>query len=202
MKLPFLTATLLFTLLQLTITAQKPKPKPAPKAAAGFVLKNGDILVYEVNVNGDVYNFEVAIKEIREAIVFDWTMPQKDMSGEVTLEKEARAGATVYKNFFKDGEDWAFTDTSTVWMSRKNYNEAKKGGTIMTVDRNGAERFDKKPGGALDITFKGKPMKIKYMQVSNADGSRTLQVLDNVAQPLIVNMNLGWTITLKEVKAL
>jgi hypothetical protein len=163
-------------------------------------LKNGDVLVYEVNAGGETYHFEVTIKEIREAIVFDWVMPEKDISGEVTLEKAARDGATIYKNFFKDGEESVFTDSGTVWLSRKNFGEVKKGSTIMTIDNNGAERFDKKESGTLDIIFKGKPMKLKHIGMSNGKG-RSLWVMDNPAQPLILKMNLGWTITLKEVKA-
>jgi hypothetical protein len=201
MKITALLAVVFLLAAPLAAGAQKARPKPA--ASAAFALKNGDVLVYEVTANGSTYHFEVTVKEIREAIVFDWIMPEKDVSGEVTLEKAARDGATVYKNMFRDGEEWVLTDSSTVWMSRKNFNELKKGNTIMTLDNNGAERFDKKEGGTLDIIYKGKPMKLKNFICTNGKedaNKRQLWILDNTAQPLILKMDIGFSIVLKEVK--
>jgi hypothetical protein len=199
MKKPFL---LLLALCCFTAPsfAQKKKPQAA---APGLQLKNDDVLVYEVNNNGDIYHFEVTIKEIREAIVFDWVMPEKDFSGEVTLEKTARDGATTYANYFANGSEKIYTDTCTVWFSRKNFAELKKGSTICTIDQYGAERFDKKPGAGLAIQYKGKPLTLKTINATNGktgDAQRQLWMLDNAANPLIVKMNLGWTIVLKEIK--
>jgi hypothetical protein len=190
---------LLFPLVT-PVIAQKNKPV---KTVTGLKLKNSDVLVYEVNQSGSVYHFEVTIKEIREAVVFDWGMPEKDISGEVTLEKQAREQATAYLNYFSDGSEKVFTDTSTVWLSRKNYNELKKGNTILTLDNNGAERFDKKENSTLGIMYKGKPMTLKMFRTDNGKTNtdqRQLWILDQAAQPLILKMNLGWTIELKEIK--
>jgi hypothetical protein len=181
------------------------KSKTAKPVAAGLKLKNSDMLVYEVTQNGSAYHFEVTIKEIREAIVFDWGMPEKDISGEITLEKQAREQATAYQNYFSDSSEKVFTDTATVWLSRKNYNELKKGNTILTLDNNGAERFDKKENGTLNIIYKGKPMTLKMFRTDNGKTNtdqRQIWVLDQAAQPLIVKMNLGFTIELKEIKSL
>lgn len=187
----------------LAVSAQKPKPAKTVKPAAGLILKNGDILVYEVNNGGQTWHFEVTIKEIREAIVFDWMMPEKDFSGEISLEQSAREQATAYINYFSNGSEQTLTDSSTVWLSRKNYRELKKGSTILSLDKTGAERFDKKENGKIGIILKGKGANLNMFRATNGkqEGEqRELWILDQLSQPLIVKMNLGWTIELKEIK--
>lgn len=203
MKKYLITFLLLFVLAA-SGWAQKAKTsKPAAKPAAGLTFKNGYVLVYEVSQNGETWHFEVTIKEIREAIVFDWIMPEKNISGEVTLEQSAREKAVIYQNYFMDSTESDFTDTSTVWLSKKNFNELKKGSTIMTIDQNGAERFDKKETSSLGVIYKGKGMNLKMIRATNGktdDMVREIWVLDQASQPLILQMNMGFKIVLKEIK--
>lgn len=198
--------TTLLLLLALTASGWAQKTKniaPAPKSSAALTLKNGDVLVYEVSRSGENWHFEVTIKEIREAIVFDWIMPEKNISGQVTLEKSARDKAVIYQNYFADSTESDFVDTSTVWLSKKNFNELKKGSTIMTIDQYGAERFDKKETSSLGVIYKGKGMNLRMMRFTNGktgDDLREIWVLDQASQPLILQMNMGFTIVLKEIK--
>lgn len=200
----YLSTLLLFVALCAVAQAQKKKTSTPPaKTAAGITLKNGDVLVYEVARNGETWHFEVTIKEIRQAIVFDWIMPEKNISGEVTLEQQARDKAVIYRNYFSDSSESDFTDTSTVWMSKKNFNELKKGSTIMTVDENGAERFDKKETATLGVIYKGKGMNLHMLHATNGktdDNLREVWVLDQASQPLILQMDMGFKIVLKEIK--
>ena len=182
--------------------AQKMHAKPS---AGNFIfnVKSGDVLTYEVNAKGETYTFEVTVKENRAALVFDWIMPEKDISGEVTLEKEARASATIYKNLFSNGEEWDFKDSSTVWFSHKNYAEAKKGITTLTMDDSSPDKFKTSKGETFTINYKGKQVKLSNFKLTESptEGDKhSLVILDNPANPLILQMNLGWTIVLKEVK--
>lgn len=199
-----LTTLLLLLGLTACVWAQKPaKSTPAPKPASGLTLKNGDVLVYEVSRNGESWHFEVTIKEIREAIVFDWIMPEKNISGQVTLEKSAREKAVIYQNYFADSTESDFVDTSTVWLSKKNFNEIKRGSTIMTIDQNGAERFDKKETSSLGVIYKGKGTNLRMIRLTNGqadDHLREIWVLDQASQPLILQMNMGFKLVLKEIK--
>ena len=167
-----------------------------------FNIQNGDRLIYKVSANGDTYNFEVTVKENLERLYFDWFMPQKDFNGQVILEKEARANATIYKNIFQNGDEWNFKDSATVWFSRKNFMEAKKGSTTLVLDESPPVKFTTEAGETFKILYKGREVNLRNfnLKASSDNVDRSLRIMDNPSNSLILRMNLGWTIILKEVQ--
>ncbi len=165
-----------------------------------FKISKGDVLVYHVNNNGDEYDFIVTIKTFDSMINFGYTMPQKQKAANIIIRANAVKNAVKYNNYF-DGADKTFTNESTVWLSQKNYKEIAPNNTgEAQMDMgNGLQNFKKTDASTMKITYLGEEKIITYHKAL-AEGGNEIWVLNNKTNPLIVKMNLGWTIELKEVK--
>jgi hypothetical protein len=170
-------------------------------SAESLNVKPGDKLIYEVNFRGDVYNFEVTLKTFDEnEISFNYKMPSKGNSANIIITNIAVKSATTYYNYF-NGQDQKFADKSTVWLSRKNFNELESGKTGMDVG-SGSDVFERKEDASFSFKYNGKEITVNGFRTDNGKSNldqRQLWILNNKSNPLILRMNLGWTIELKEV---
>jgi hypothetical protein len=168
---------------------------------ADIAIKPGDKLVYEVNFRGDIYNFEVLVKSLGEnGISFSYDMPSKGNKAAIVITANAVKNAVVYNNYF-NGQDQTFTDKSTVWLSQKNFTESLAGKTSMDMG-SGNESFIKKEEVSFSYKKSGKDIAAKGLRLDNGKNSidqRQLWILNSKTNPLILKMNLGWTIELKEI---
>lgn len=194
--LPFLAAFFLFAL---AAGAQK---KPAGTPGFNFNIKHGDVLVYAVKADdGSTYHFEVTVKEYKAGINFDFEIPEKDLSGEVSISEAAVKTATKYRNFFAEGA-LELEDECTVWLSKKNYNELVRGRTVMDM-AGVAERFTNKGAASHYFDYKGTRKTLSCIKTNNGSGGadlREIWVLKNAGNPIIVKMNMEFSIELVQVK--
>ncbi len=164
-----------------------------------FEVDKSTVLVYSVNNNGDEYDFIVTLKHFDKSIEFSYHMPQKKSAASINIEAGAVEDAVKYNNYF-NGTDKTFTNQSTVWLSGKNYRELamKDGSTSMDMG-SGAETFAQKNTSTMKIKYMGEEKVITYYKAIASSGNE-VWVLNNIKNPLIVKMSLGWTIELKEVR--
>jgi hypothetical protein len=173
-----------------------------------YMGQTGDKLVYEVNAGGQVYDFIITI--LRPAsdayrYSFDWEMTAPvNKSGHVNISKNAAFDSKKYMNYFNGG-NLTLTDACTVWMTGENFGEMPDKKTIMQFDSNEPETFYRKDEAETEqaIKYKGRDMKLDIFKTDNEkQGSdhRQVWVQGISAFPLIVKMDLGWTIRLKEIK--
>ena len=183
------------------------------QTAKPFGIADFKTATWEVNNNGDVYNFIVSNPKGNTTadFEFDWAMTTgTDMNGHIKITKDAMKSAAAQNNYFGPRlKNATLTDKTTVWVSQQVFTELiKKGNTQMDVG-NGLEIFTvvtDKDGDAEKESFKdaiivkGSDKTLTTIHVKNADGSRQLWILYNLQNPVIVKMDLGWSITLKTVE--
>lgn len=172
-----------------------------------YMGKSGDQLVYEVNAGGDVYDFIVTQQSGTDKYryVFNWEMTAPaNRKGHVNITKEAAYDSKKYKNYFSGG-DLTLTDACTVWLSGQNFAEMPNKQTTMQLDNGEAETFYRKDEAETEYTvlYKGNEVKLDIFKIDN-DKSGTdrhqMWVQGISSYPLIVKMDLGWTIRLKEIR--
>ena len=154
-------------------------------------LKKNTVLHYIVeNDNGSKYTFDITIDKFgATGIKFDWLMKlDKDKKGTVTIYKAALETATAYRNYFGDKTTVKLTKESTVWMSKKNYEEllSKKKSTlsldfsmqqfVFTAEKNYATVI-----GTKKIT-------LKSFLVKSTTTENNITILKDANNPLILRM--------------
>ncbi len=169
-------------------------------------IKKGTQLTYHVTTSDKSYDYVITVKEYSPSISFDWKMTDPvNTSGKITIALNALQKATSYKNYFQDGSNEALTTQSTVWLSKKNFNELKSSGKTsmnMTGDLNTYEKV----AAPQQVSYNAKGVTktanvIGCQFVKTADTNYTVRVFDDAKDPLIQYMDLGsFTITLKSVE--
>jgi hypothetical protein len=195
---------LLFTALLLNTAFAQNNPRPTRSRFwnnkyNSFYIKAGDILVYNVDNNGDKYDFIVRIKKFGNDISFDYSMPQKGNKANVMIQAGAVSDASTYVNDFASTNK-NLKDKSTVWLSHSNYTDLASDGEATMDFGNGKETFTRGNTGTLKINYKGKEKIITLLNAQNAGGNYKIGVMSEEKNPLIVTMDLGWKLTLKEVR--
>lgn len=170
-------------------------------------ITQGDKLIYQVNAGGTEYDFIVTINSTtrKGAINFNYEMTNsKKTKGQVLISADARSNATKYINYFSGGE-LNLTNAITVWLSNKNLKDLSEKKTIMQIDNNNPETFylAEKDEPTLVVKVKGENKNVDAFVINNvADGTgnKSMWVYPYSGNTLIVKMNLGFTIVLKEIK--
>jgi hypothetical protein len=170
-------------------------------------LKTGDKLVYEVNAGGSTYNFIVTLNKAnaKDGYDFNYEMTnENNTKGHVSFSKKTLFETRNYVNYFKGGE-LALKDAVSVWLSGINFAEMPDKKTEITLDNNPAETFYRPENDVYEptINFKGKEVKVDGFFINNAQdgkGDKTICIQNTSANSLILKMDLGFTIALKEIK--
>lgn len=174
---------------------------------SSYDIKKGDTLVYEVNAGSNTYDFIVIINDesSEEGIDFNYEMTNAaNTRGHVTINADAKKKATKYVNYFRGGE-LKLTDACTVWLSGKNFDDMTNKKTTLQLDNNAPETFYLPDDNEVYpvVKIKGEDKKINGFAINNAadgNGTKTLWINDISANPLIIKMDLGFSIALKEIR--
>ena len=170
---------------------------------------------WEVNSGGSTYEFSVTdIKgTIDSDLAFSWAMTSDgDMKGHITIIKDAMEKAVAQNNYFGAAlKNATLTDKTTVWVSKVVINGLQKDGKVkMDVGMgNGEEVFTVVPDG-MDlrdeepfdekVSIKTESKYLNTLHIKNEDGSRQLWILNDASNPMVIKMNIGFTIVLKSVE--
>jgi len=178
-----------------------------PKRAADVVpkwLHVGTVLVYGVDHNLRKYDFIVTVKKLAPEVVFDWVMTSmKNRQGTVVMEPQALASAKALHNMFFRGKD-VLKDKTSVWVSRLFFEQYRKKVISQMLNTGSDEEAfmpDDKAPALYEVLAGGKrlSMPVLALRSISKDGHH-LTLHDNLAAPIIVRMELGWKIWLKEIK--
>jgi hypothetical protein len=195
-------ATVLLLFVGNIICAQTSKP---------FAIADFKTATWEVNNDGNVYPFIVSNPKGSTVtdFEFDWSMGN-DNNGHIKITAAAMKSAIGQNNYFGPRlKNAVLTDKTTVWVSQDVFTQLNKKGTAQMDVGNGPETFtvvNNKDGDAEKESFKdvikvkGSEKTVTTLHVKNSDGSRQLWILTNAQNPVIIKMDLGWTIVLKSVE--
>lgn len=184
---------------------------PAYFATPG--ISNFKKATWEVNVDGAAYDFIVTNVAGNTAtdFEFDWAMTNKDdMKGHIKITKAAMENAMAQNNYFGPAfKNATLTDKTTVWISLAVFNELLKKGSVKMDVGNGEEIFtvvadniddrDKDPFD-YKVQVSGSDKFLNTLHIKNEDGSRQLWILNDAKNPMIIKMDLGWSIILKSIE--
>jgi len=163
-------------------------------------VKEGDTFSYAVDNFGMKYNFILDIVKCQENVVFNWKMTHKDnFNGTITMNSKALNNAVSMKSYYSPSIE-TLNDTTSVWVSRKVFGEVKKNRPITINLGDGNELLSFKSNQTLDVISRGSKMSLNVMYCET-DKNHKLWILDNPAFPLVIKMDLGWTIELKEINS-
>lgn len=168
---------------------------------------------WAVNSNGSDYDFTVSNLKgnTNSDFEFDWLMTSgTDMNGHIKLTQAAMEKAVAQNNYFGASlKNATLTDKTTVWVSKAVINDLIKNNKCKMDVGNGEEEFtvlpdiqnDRDPDSFDDkVMVNGKEKFLNTLHVQNADGSRQLWILNDINNPLIVKMDIGFKIILKSIE--
>lgn len=165
----------------------------------------GTTNIYEVDFNGTKYDFIVSVTEnhSEKGIGFDYQMTNANKTaGTVFMSVEARKNAHMQNNYFSGGE-MDLTDMTTVWISDKVYDELEKNGeSKISTDGGDTWVVLKRKYYNYDFpiqTKAGMKAEFGYMYCESDDGSAKYWIQTG-GNPIILKMDLGWSITYKQFK--
>lgn len=171
-----------------------------------YVINKGDKLVYKVNANGQQYDFIVTINQHDDnGIDFGYSMTNTSKKwGSVHISSDAASNATNYINYFRGGPI-NLTNAISVWVSGSNFTDLMSHETNMSFDDGPLETFYKPDEAVVNptINFKGKEIKLKGYKINNKEnqtGDKTVWINNSFNNTLILKMDIGFTIELKEIK--
>ena len=163
--------------------------------AGGPKLKVGSKYVYEVDFNGSKYDFIVEVRSLEMGMKFKYLMTNDSRTGGmVSISPSALAEAHALNNYFTGGE-MRLKDKTTVWVSQAVYTEFKAGSTSVNTGV-GFETLTLKSTEKMVVSFRGKDKKVKALYGETDQGNK-FWILDDEKNPLILKMDLGWTISIK-----
>lgn len=185
------------------------------KCPAHFVsplIKNIKTASWAVSSFGGNFNFKVInlTGNADDSLAFDWLMTSgPNMNGHITITKDAMEKATAQNNNFgPDLKNAVLTDKTAIWISKAVFNGFKKNGSCKMDVGNGEEVFTVVPDAInkKDKESFNSRIKVndnwKYLNtfhIKNTDGSRQLWILNDVQNPMIVKMDIGFTLSLKSI---
>jgi hypothetical protein len=159
-------------------------------------LKPGAQLNYAVNYNGPAYDFVITNLKIGETVSFDWRMTEPaNMKGSVNISKDALDTASAQMNNFESGPS-NLTDKTTVWMC-KNVYKAIKAEKSVTIDAGeGKTLLAFKKAEIYTTLIDGKETKLNALYAETSKRYK-YWILDDPKNPIILKMDLGWSIELR-----
>lgn len=162
--------------------------------------KSGSVLTYQVVDGSKSYNFIVTDLIMENSISFSWQMTAPaNSSGKVVINENAIEEATQIVNYFSDGSSQKMENETTIWISRgifrsiknKNSYEINIDGNTETLTYNSVEKYK--------FDLDGNKQEVDVLVAETDQGSK-FWILDDDKYPLILKMEVGFTIELVSVK--
>ncbi|MEP6674623.1 MAG: hypothetical protein ABJA78_05695 [Ferruginibacter sp.] len=163
---------------------------------AQIKVKVGDKFIYDVAVGADTYNFTVVVKSTSPGFEFAWQMTNENQSyGKLSISPAALASANKMYNYFSGG-DVALKDMTSVLISRDAFKKISTRKTTVLSD--GDKKYSFKNDGKDQFTYTRNGQSEQADGYYISDGNYIMTILNDPEFPLIVSMDLGFSIKLSE----
>lgn len=164
---------------------------------------------YRLEFYGEEYDFYVsdALVDMNKELSFHFKMTDdEETEGNLKITKEALTNAYEQQNGFESG-NMTLTDKTSVWVSKKVFNELKeKGEAVMKVDpTKEATTFKIIPafdiyGNFFATKVNGQELYIPCISAESTDGTQTIWITDNPENPMILKMSILFNIELVNIE--
>ncbi len=203
MKKIVLLATLLITFVPFSM-AQFDMDEEIMKGST-LLPSVGQKLVYGVDYYGNSYDFIVTITSLKDGISFEYEMTNAtNTKGTVSISAKAMDDALAQNNMFSGGE-MNLLNKTTVWVSHKVFTDLQESGVagVLPDGVNQTKLRYKKVAHDYEAMngISGKKMNnLSYVYAESDDQKYKYWVHLDDNYPLILKMDIGWSIWLKEIK--
>lgn len=173
------------------------------------LIKPGTKLIYAVEAGAQKYDFIVTVKALAPALVFDWEMTNDNKSsGTITHTATAMTSGNTMYNYFSPGAKTLDDNTLSVWISKNTFTSLTKGAKTVMLKMNTNEEAKKmavtqEDPEALKITVNGEKETIEGFTAKDnapAEEQASFTFATSAKMPVILRMNNGFSISLKEIK--
>ena len=177
------------------------------------LVKPGTKLIYAVEAGEQKYDFIVTVKALTPALVFDWQMTDPvNTSGTITHTPAAMIAANTMYNYFSSGTKALDDNTISVWLSKNTFTGLTKESKSVMMKMNTGQPLKKmgtykEDPDELHILVNGEKETIeeKIAKELNAEGAPVgddtfFTFFNSVKMPVILRMQNGFYIALKEIK--
>jgi hypothetical protein len=170
-------------------------------------IREGTKLIYSVNTQDENYEFIVQILQMEPDRIFAYSMTNSTQTtGKVSIKKKAIESANKQINYFNGG-NLVLDDASTIWLSKQNFHDLLTFGSTELVYDDGYKSILSSSGESIFSVKIGEsiydiPVFIAGERVTNADNlpfKKSYLLLNDRSNPLIISMDLGWKVKLKEI---
>ena len=171
--------------------------------AQAFKLKPGSKLVYEVNFPSEKYDFIIVLNVFSDSIFFNFSMTNANRTaGTAVIQALPLQNSFKMYNYFHS-DNMIFINETAIWISKDAYNAFANNGKAEMESVNDYKKLlnvdDKISAYNAKINGEDKTLEIFYADGNDAKEPFKLWVLKDPTNPLIVKMDLGWTVHLKEI---
>ncbi|MGG9970671.1 hypothetical protein ACQ33O_02660 [Ferruginibacter sp. SUN002] len=168
------------------------------KAQSSLDLTINDKLIYLVNVGGDEYDFTLKIKSLAPAFTFAWQMTNEDFNyGRIEVTPTAMDTSKKMHNYFINGSK-TLTDATSVTLSKAAYKEIVQNKKVSLWDGDKEFVFENSDETIFAIEINGDYKTVEAFYLSD-ENRNDIVVLKNPNYPLILRMNIGWSINLSTI---
>jgi nitrogen fixation protein len=182
-----------------------------PPKRTNIIFKHGSRLVYTIENKNTTEEFVVTIRKLTPDLVFNYELSNSGKKGSVTIPAKDMDSARILNSAFPGGSVTLDNQVS-LFLSHIIYAEVAMAGM-----NDYGTNFVANPGEAIDTFSRGEPIKkdIKvngrlmpidvekfYDHVDPVSGNYhyTFTILKNENFPLILDMDLGWNLHLKQIE--
>jgi len=134
---------------------------------------------------------------------FQYIVESQNITGSISMTSEAEDEATeLYHNFA--GEDKKLIKSTSIWLSDAVFNQLSKGLPTTISYRQGFVKNEleykvvEKQKILYNVNGKPKSLDVLYIEDMHKKGFK-IWVLNNVENPLILRLNFGWQLILKDI---
>ncbi len=170
------------------------------KENPGTWFKTGSVLNYHLLNTTKEYDFIVSDLIMDNNIAFSWKMTEPvNYAGKIKIFSAAIDTATIMVNYFKDGSSQNMVNKTTCMLSRKIYKLLKGQQAVnLTIDDK-IETINFVRNEKYPVKIDGVQQDLDVMVAESATGTK-IWILDYPQYPLIVKMEVAFTIDLRSVE--
>lgn len=183
------------------LTGIAPKSFAQKNEGPAIWLKTGSVLSYHLTAGNESYDYIVSDLIMKNDISFKWKMTDPiNYTGSVKISSMAIDTATSMIANFENGSSLNMQDKTTVWLSRKLYKMIKSQAPAKITIENSSEIFNYVRNENFPVKIDGAEQKLDVILAQSPSGNK-IWILDYPQYPLIIQMQLDFTLYLQSVEA-
>lgn len=166
------------------------------------IIKKGTKIIYDVNYNGVQYSLTVAVTKMENGFSFDWSTNKPfNKKGSVNILKDATQNTNTIFNFFSV-EKIDLVDQTSILISNKMYENWKDNSSMeifLDKDKNVKSIFGNGYNHTQNFEYNNSNSNEFECRTVIDKNGYSITYVNNAAFPIIVEMNLDWSIKLRKI---